>query len=59
MQKKHEGSQSEWLQSKTKTSKKWFWLGWTGAIVVVIAFVLFFFLLLFERPFLTVSFPSL
>lgn len=36
---KQEGNQSEWLKSKTKTSKKWFWMGWVGSVVVVVAYV--------------------
>ncbi|GAA5836134.1 hypothetical protein JCM11251_007378 [Rhodosporidiobolus azoricus] len=30
---------SDWLSRKKKTSKKWFWLGWTGTAVVIIIII--------------------
>ncbi|GAA5858342.1 hypothetical protein JCM8547_004658 [Rhodosporidiobolus lusitaniae] len=32
-----EGKESDWLKSKTRSSKRWFYLGWIGSILVLIA----------------------
>ncbi|GAA5899022.1 hypothetical protein JCM6882_004594 [Rhodosporidiobolus microsporus] len=40
MVKQREGEkESDWLQSKKRTSKKWYYLGWAGTAVVVIIIV--------------------
>ncbi|GAA6010238.1 hypothetical protein JCM10207_005681 [Rhodosporidiobolus poonsookiae] len=38
-QQSEKGQQSDWLKRKTKNSKRWFIIGWIGAILVIIAII--------------------
>ncbi|BGP12248.1 hypothetical protein JCM10213_000059 [Rhodosporidiobolus nylandii] len=37
MREREKEKESEWLQRKTRNSKKWYWLGWIGTLLVIVA----------------------